>query len=60
MKITEMRNNIKAAKGVWMKNKIDFYALCKTKFDLTNAEIASIMGIPESSVLALSKMIKIK
>ena len=55
-----MKNNIRAAKGVWMKNQIDFYALCKTKFDLTNAEIASIMNISESSVLELSKMIKIK
>lgn len=55
MKLTDIRSNFKAAKGVWVHTKMEFYAKCKTKFDLTDAEIAFIMDIPESSVKELAK-----
>ncbi len=60
MSAVETRGNLRSAKGKWMKHKIDCYAECKTKFSLTNAEIASIMNIPEQSVMELSKMIATK
>ena len=60
MKLTDLRSNFDAAKGVWLKLKIDFYAKCKIKYDLTDAQIAEIMGISEQSVKAFSKMVVIK